>query len=620
MNNKRNIILATLGIVIAVLVICFIFIKTDIKEEALNLAKDYVKSNNITNNQFISLYQLGDDFYKSNKCNKYSGFYYENNQYFDYLICEDYESPVLSVPNSSIISFNGSMFIVTNNLGFVDPGYSLFNNNYHVDVFNYVKSTPGFYKVYYLVKDNKDIIKEQYVRYVLNNDTQENISFELKGDDYVYINKNIDYTELGYTISDNYGSDLLNEVLVTNNVNKNVPGEYEIIYRYKDYKLTRKVRVVDLEYSISGYNSQVSQVAPIDLIISISGNDYDYTITPSNEKNANRTIKFSVSENKVYNFKIYDKYGNATEVSIPINNLVHDNVGPTGTCTGKVLLGRTILELNIKDDSGVNKYLYNNVEFKENKYTINKEEKNVVIKAYDNYNNISNITCDIKVLVSNNMDEVHVSNTFLKQPRDWTKENKELEDLINEVGPKTRDAVVAAAVYLAELDYNIPYTWGGKYTKIGLDPNWGTIVEVVKQTCSVKEGDMRCRAGLDCTGYTSWAYAQAGFPSSIIKTSYQTEGTWGNFEVGKNYYSFKNNQNMVSLIKPGDIVHTKYEDGRHHVGIVLGTSDSMLKVANMRDGVRISYIRTSDGKSINGDKDFYNFALFDGFFEMYGNK
>ena len=55
-----------------------------------------------------------------------------------------------------------------------------------------------------------------------------------------------------------------------------------------------------------------------------------------------------------------------------------------------------------------------------------------------------------------------------------------LENLINEVGPKTRDAVVAAALYLAELDYNIPYTWGGKYTKVGLDPKWGTIVDVVK--------------------------------------------------------------------------------------------------------------------------------------------
>ena len=74
------------------------------------------------------------------------------------------------------------------------------------------------------------------------------------------------------------------------------------------------------------------------------------------------------------------------------------------------------------------------------------------------------------------------------------------------------------------------------------------------------------------------------------------------------------NQDKVDLIKPGDLVHTE-----GHVGMVIGTSDTMLKVANMREGVKISYIKKSNGQSTNNDKSFDSFVLFDEFFAMYGN-
>ena len=75
-----------------------------------------------------------------------------------------------------------------------------------------------------------------------------------------------------------------------------------------------------------------------------------------------------------------------------------------------------------------------------------------------------------------------------------------------------------------------------------------------------------------------------------------------------------NNQDKVNEIKIGDIVHS---DG--HVGIVEGVSNTELKVLNEREGIRVSFISKTNGKSRNGDKNFDNFVLFDDFFKMYGN-
>lgn len=167
---------------------------------------------------------------------------------------------------------------------------------------------------------------------------------------------------------------------------------------------------------------------------------------------------------------------------------------------------------------------------------------------------------------------------------------------------------------MAEFPYKVAYSWGGKSKTLGINNAWGCKREVTKETCTQKTGDMECIYGLDCTGYTSWAFAQAGFDPSILRTSSQSTGMWGNFDASDHKYSFRGNQDKVSLIKPGDIVHTE-----GHVGIVIGTNATQLKVANMREGIRISYINKSNGSSTNNDRSFDNFVLFDDFFAMYGN-
>mgnify|MGYP002735101169 CR=1 FL=1 len=56
--------------------------------------------------------------------------------------------------------------------------------------------------------------------------------------------------------------------------------------------------------------------------------------------------------------------------------------------------------------------------------------------------------------------------------------NEKIKMAVEYYGVGTRKATVAAAITLigsvAETGYQLPYFWGGKWAKIGVNPNWGT--------------------------------------------------------------------------------------------------------------------------------------------------
>ncbi len=110
----------------------------------------------------------------------------------------------------------------------------------------------------------------------------------------------------------------------------------------------------------------------------------------------------------------------------------------------------------------------------------------------------------------------------------------------------------------------VGYFWGGKSTKIGEDPSWGT-AEKVSAAGSASTGTVRAY-GLDCSGFVTWSvingYLNQGVQSSV------GDGTSDQWEKA----------NVVSEqdAQPGDLVFQKGPEAGsdNHVGIICGKTDA----------------------------------------------
>ena len=110
----------------------------------------------------------------------------------------------------------------------------------------------------------------------------------------------------------------------------------------------------------------------------------------------------------------------------------------------------------------------------------------------------------------------------------------------------------------------VGYFWGGKSTKIGEDPSWGT-AEKVSAAGSASTGTVRAY-GLDCSGFVSWSvingYLNQGMQSSV------GDGTSDQWEKA----------NVVSEqdAQPGDLVFQKGPEAGsdNHVGIICGKTNA----------------------------------------------
>ena len=110
----------------------------------------------------------------------------------------------------------------------------------------------------------------------------------------------------------------------------------------------------------------------------------------------------------------------------------------------------------------------------------------------------------------------------------------------------------------------VGYFWGGKSTKIGEDPSWGT-AEKVSAAGSASTGTVRAY-GLDCSGFVTWSvingYLNQGMQSSV------GDGTSDQWEKA-NVVSEQNAQ-------PGDLVFQKGPEAGsdNHVGIICGKTNA----------------------------------------------
>lgn len=497
-----------------------------------------------------------------------------------------------------------------------EPGYRVINedgSNYDGEVkidSNLDNKKIGDYEIIYNVFSNGKIITsaKRIVRVLEHPLT--NVTLTLNGPEKVYLFKGDNYVEQGAKAY-NGNIDISNDIIIEGDVDTNEEGENYIAYKVVIDGLTktiyREVIIIDIQmmHTINTKNKLIE--------LTVYSKYFDYVILPDNSKIKETKIKYNIQKDGNYKFIAYAEGGLFKEYIVLIDKL--DSLKPIGYCQA-ILDGSSTEFKLVKGSNNIVKYQYNGQDFYTDNYKLNYEVSNPIIRIYSDNGDYTDVECTIKRMFNNNMNDIMLSKTLTPCNYDWTKYNNELSKLMQEAGLKTRRAVAIAADYLARFDYKVAYSWGGKYVSSGINPKWGCEETVTKDVCTKSTGNMKCIYGMDCTGYTAWAYAQAGFTKDILRTSSQSDGMWGNFNASKHKYSFSGNQNLISQIKPGDIVWTK--DPSKHVGIVLGTSSDTLKVANMREGIRISYISTKNGRSTNGDRDFTHFVLFDEFFNMYG--
>lgn len=113
--------------------------------------------------------------------------------------------------------------------------------------------------------------------------------------------------------------------------------------------------------------------------------------------------------------------------------------------------------------------------------------------------------------------------------------NEKIQMAAEYYGVGTRKATVAAAITLigtvAEMGYQLPYFWGGKWARIGINPNWGT--PKLATSCNLHYFDTQEEVdaciernpywAMDCSGFVNWSVIQG--KQEIIPQGETNDGT-----------------------------------------------------------------------------------------------
>jgi len=151
-------------------------------------------------------------------------------------------------------------------------------------------------------------------------------------------------------------------------------------------------------------------------------------------------------------------------------------------------------------------------------------------------------------------------------------EFEEIQELIPEDASGARRSVLLAALSLED---KVNYFWGGKSYQVGWDERWGQQSLVTSEGLASQTGTVRS-FGLDCSGFVTWAFINAGGDQSVL--GYIGNGTatqWANSEA-------------ISWdeVIPGDLVFYKTPNSGsiNHVGIVVSNGEDGIKIVHCSSG------------------------------------
>lgn len=87
---------------------------------------------------------------------------------------------------------------------------------------------------------------------------EKNIEVTLSGDETIYLYRNEEYIEPGFSVKNSKGNDITDKVKVENNIDITKSGEYEVKYSIEDNIKTRRVIVKEAELLLNGKKSDNS--------------------------------------------------------------------------------------------------------------------------------------------------------------------------------------------------------------------------------------------------------------------------------------------------------------------------------------------------------------------------
>ena len=215
----------------------------------------------------------------------------------------------------------------------------------------------------------------------------------------------------------------------------------------------------------------------------------------------------------------------------------------------------------------------------------------------------------------------NANNTNMIKCGSGSKYNTTLYNNVRTAGYKTREGVVAAALYLSShIDVHIPYFWSGGHFHsyngykdtgtnfMGVSNKWGCNVKMAFGGTESQKNGVAYPFGMDCSGFVVWSIYNGGYYTGsesqqlVISTKSVSSSIAG---IKVSNVSFKNSKGHV---KPGDIAYTK-----GHVGLVVEVNGNNLKIAEER-GYKYGLVITTNSYSSNR---FSHIILMDNFYSNY---
>ncbi len=394
----------------------------DIEDDVIEATKSYISQSGITINgeKYIELTSL-KEIEGTELCSKASGVVVTNNNgklnYDVYLDCLDYKSPLIKNKNKYIVLVGGDVITLNKGEIFQDPMYTLKKES-EVVISGKVGTEPGVYTLTYIAYVDSEIKETVYRKVIItNNDKSSNISgltdtekptITLLGDRNMVIALNSNYKEPGYRAVDYIDGKISRKVEYNvKAVDPTKVGIYTITYTVTNSRgnmalAVRTVKVVkqksDFDIQMSINTTEFSKSVYINF--KIIGEGYSYTIMPNGERTAFTNGKYLATANKVYTFKMYDKYGNEYIKEYEVTNI--DNVPPVGICKALVRGNNTEVEVTASDNKGISGYQYildgSTTEKKlENTYSVTTASKTVGVNIIDIAENQTKINCEVTI-------------------------------------------------------------------------------------------------------------------------------------------------------------------------------------------------------------------------------
>lgn len=282
---------------------------------------------------------------------------------------------------------------------YVEEGYLVYDSkdnliDKEVKIDNKVDiNTPGTYKITYTIKEFLKKSKVTRTVIVLDNPLQ-GVKLSLKGNKDIEIDLNTDYTDEGVTCV-NKDKLCINDVKVDTNLKTNKLGSYYYTYKYtigtKSTEVTRNITVKGEKYSFTLSDTNLTNKdVDIDFTSNINEEEFSYILDPKDTKIETDNTKFVVTENGDYTFKIYQKDNNVIEAKISVTNI--DKEKPTGTCKANISSNKTSFKITGNDNTGVEKFVFNNKEYKED-FVINSKVTAGNLTVYDKAGNYEVVSC-----------------------------------------------------------------------------------------------------------------------------------------------------------------------------------------------------------------------------------